>query len=64
MTSTAAWKSDSAESAARALRPGAAVVGSSRPALNVFSGDIVPHGEVRFSIVSEFRAPATAEVDL
>jgi hypothetical protein len=35
-----------------------------RPALNVLSGDIVPRGQVRFSIVSEFRAPATAEVDL
>jgi hypothetical protein len=34
------------------------------PALNVFSGAIVPRGHVRFSIVSEFRTPATAEVDL
>jgi hypothetical protein len=35
-----------------------------KPALNVFSGDIVPRGQVSFSIVSQFRAPATAEVDL
>ena len=35
-----------------------------KPTLNIFSGDIVPRGQVRFSIHSEFRAPATAEVDL
>jgi hypothetical protein len=35
-----------------------------KPTLNVFSGDIVPRGQVRFSINSEFRARATAEVDL
>jgi hypothetical protein len=29
------------------------------PALNIFSGDIVSRGQVRFSIVSEFRSRVT-----